>query len=153
MRALSATLLLAACSAAPVASQGVEYRDGLAPGDPNSGERGTVRISEVLWSGTVDGEWDPTDVFVEIRNEGNRSMNLSGWQLVLTGARQQTWILPQSDLEVPVGQHVFAAAKTSGCFPEPDWVVPGLSFSSRARARSSCGRRTDCERRRRAPRR
>lgn len=125
-------LLLAACSPAPdpAAFEGVEYRDGLEPGAPNSGERGSIRISEVLWSGTVkDGRWDPSDVFVEFRNESNRAVNVSRWRLALTGVRQVTWILPDSDRDVLVGEHVFVAAKTSGCFPEPDFVLPGLAFS------------------------
>lgn len=125
-------LLAAACSQAPdpAAFEGVEYRDGLEPGAPNSGERGSIRISEVLWSGSVkDGRWDPSDVFVEFRNESNRAVNVSGWRLALTGVRQVTWILPDSALDIPVGEHVFVAAKTSGCFPEPDFVIPGMSFS------------------------
>lgn len=125
--------LLLACNPDPTAqvTQGVGYRDGLEPGEPNSGERGTIRIAEVLWSGSVtgDGTWDPTDVFVELRNESNRPVNLSGWRLELEGPRTETFVLPASDLDVPVGEHVFAAAKTTGCFPEPDWVVPGLSFA------------------------
>ena len=32
--------------------EGVDYRDGL-DGGTTSGERGTVKISEVLWSGSV----------------------------------------------------------------------------------------------------
>ena len=124
-------LLLVACSAAPPPpAEGVAYRDGLEPGAPNSGERGSIRISEVLWSGSVKGgDWDPDDVFVELRNESNRPVNLSGWRLALTGARAVTWILPPSDREVVVGEHVFVAAKTTGCFPDPDYVLDGLSFS------------------------
>jgi hypothetical protein len=121
---------LAACNAAPVASEGVTYRDGLEPGAPNSGERGSVRISEVLWSGSVDGDrWDPTDVFVELRNESARPINMSGWRLLLEGVRNVTWVLPQSDREVLVGEHVYVAAKTSGCFPDPDWVIPEMGFA------------------------
>jgi hypothetical protein len=124
-------LLLVACSVAPpLPEEGVEYRDGLEPGAPNSGERGSIRISEVLWSGSVkDGTWDPADVFVELRNESNRPVNVSGWRLDLTGVRKVSWILPDSEREIAVGEHVFVAAKTTGCFPEPDYVLPGLSFS------------------------
>jgi hypothetical protein len=124
-------LTLLACNPAPeLPFEEVEYRDGLEPGAPNSGERGSIRISEVFWSGSVkDGTWDPTDVFVELRNESSRPVNLSFWQLSLEGVRQITWIIPESDLEVPVGGHVFAAAKNTGCFPEPDWVIPEMTFS------------------------
>ena len=125
-------LPLLACNPAPdVPTEQVGYRDGLVDGEPNSGERGTVKISEILWSGSVDagGDWDPEDVFVELRNEGSRNINVSGWQLRLEGGHAATWILPKTDLEIPVDGHVFIAAKDTGCFPEPDLVVPGLAFT------------------------
>lgn len=121
-------LLLVACNADPGPNpQGVIYRTG----SPDSGERGTVKISEILWSGSVTdaGAWDPDDVFVELRNESNRPVNLSGWRLELTGTRTRTFVIPDSDVDIVVGAHVFLAAKDTGCFPTPDWVLPGLAFS------------------------
>jgi hypothetical protein len=103
---------------------------GLEAGEPNSGERGTVKIVEVLWSGSVTngGDWDPADVFIELRNESNRDVNLSGWRLDLEGTRVRTWVLPTLDFDLGVDQHLLIAAKDSGCFPEPDVVLPGLEF-------------------------
>ena len=74
--------------------QGVAYRDGQ-DGSAHSGERGNIIISEVLWSGTVtnEGVWDKTDVFVELRNEGSRPVNLSGWVLMMEGGVDRTWTL------------------------------------------------------------
>ena len=111
--------------------QTVEYRTGLEPGEANSGERGNIVITEVLWSGSVTnaGRWDAADVFIEIRNEGVRPVNLSGWHLLMTGAREVTYRIPQSDLELEVGQQAFVAAKSDGCFPAPDWIIPELAFS------------------------
>lgn len=136
MRTIPLTLLLGAllggpgCGAPPTPSQTVGYRTGLQPGEPNSGERGTIKISEVFWTGSVDndGRWDPSDVFVELRNESNRPVNVSGWQLVLEGSRNKTWVIPKSELEIPVDGHVFLASKSDGCFPEPDFVLEGLRF-------------------------
>jgi len=111
------------------APQGVDYRP---PGtdEPQTGERGTVKISEVLWSGSVNGEdvWDPTDVFIEVRNEGNFPVNLSGWHIVQEGSLEHTYVFPTTELRLDVGAHAFIAAKTSGCFPEPDFVIPELQF-------------------------
>ncbi|MCB9682447.1 MAG: lamin tail domain-containing protein [Alphaproteobacteria bacterium] len=109
--------------------EGVDYRDGL-DGGTTSGERGTVKISEVLWSGSVadDGTWDPTDVFVELRNEGNRPANLSGWRLELDGPFNVTWRFPDTAFEIPVGSEAFVATRSTGCFPNPDWVIPDLRF-------------------------
>lgn len=131
MRRLLPLALLLGCNPDPgEIPEGVGYRTGLEPGDPNSGERGSVKITEILWSGSVkdDGSWDPRDVFVELRNESNRPVNVSGWRLELEGSRMRTWILPKSDLEIEVGQHRFVAAKGDGCFIDPDWVIPDLSF-------------------------
>ena len=95
----------------------------------SSGERGNIVITEVLWSGSVSDEgWDPADVFVEIRNLGTRPVNLEGWFLEMSGPRVRTFRFPASEDALGVGQQWFMAAKTSGCFPKPDWVVPELAF-------------------------
>ncbi len=130
MRLFVALLGLAAgCGDPGEISQGVDYRP---PGtdNPQSGERGSVKISEVLWSGSIndDGTWDPSDVFIELRNEGSFPINLSGWQIEQEGSLERTYVIPETEVRVDVGEHVFIAAKTSGCFPEPDFVVPTLSF-------------------------
>jgi hypothetical protein len=133
-RAILPILLLsaAACNPEPEAPfEQVGFRTGLEPGEPNSGERGTIKISEVMWSGSVtnEGRWDPEDVFVELRNESTREVNVSNWVLQLEGARLLQWRLPQSELEIPVNGHIIIAAKASGCFVEPDLLLPELAFS------------------------
>jgi hypothetical protein len=119
------------CNPAPAEpEQQVGYRDGVVAGEPNSSERGTIKISEVLWSGSVDGgaDWDPSDVFIELRNESNRPVNVSRWRIVMDGSHQETWILPDSDREIGVDEHVFIAATDSRCFPTPDFLLPDLEF-------------------------
>lgn len=128
---LTLLLALSACPAPEDVALEVGYRSTL-DGRGDNGERGTVRISEVLWSGTVmeteDGErvWDPSDIFVELRNEGARPLNLSGWRLHITGTQPEGFRLPQSDFVLGVGQEVLIAAKDTGCFPEPDLIIEGL---------------------------
>jgi hypothetical protein len=124
-------LLALACGSPEGARQGVAFRDADEDG-PDSGERGSVKISEVLWSGSVnaDGTWDPSDVFVELRNESNRALDITGWQLVLEGSVTVTGLVPGSETPIGVGEHRFYAAKSSGCFPEPDGVIPELRFST-----------------------
>jgi hypothetical protein len=130
--ALFATL---GCNADPgELTQTVDYRDG-SDGGATSGERGTVKITEVLWSGSVTGTgddraWDPADVFVELRNEGARDVNISGWRLELEGTIDKIWVLPDTELQLGVGQQLFIAAKTSGCFPGADLVLPELKFAT-----------------------
>lgn len=128
-------LFLFACNPDPgELDQTVGYRDGSDDG-PTSGERGSVKITEVLWSGSVTnaGDHDATDVFIEIRNESARPVRLTGWQIELTGSIARTYTIPAptefSGLEddlVQVGEHVFIATKTTGCFPEPDFLIPEL---------------------------
>lgn len=131
MRLLLLSAVLIGCNPDPGDPDGqVGYRDGLGDGEPDNGERGNIKVSEILWSGSVrnDGTWDPADVFVEIRNEGARPANLGGWHLILEGAREITWRIPSSDFDLNSGEHRYIAAKNTGCFPEPDWVIPSLEF-------------------------
>lgn len=122
-------VLVAGCNTDPrdQMEQVVTYRAGV--DGPTSGERGTVKITEILWSGSVtnDGAWDRTDVFFEIRNEGNRPVNLRDWRIELEGAMMLSWRIP-GDLVVQVADHVFIAAKDTGCFPTPDAIIPNLQF-------------------------
>lgn len=134
----TAVLTFVACNPAPseedLARLGqVGYRD---PGDPDathpasSGERGSVKISEIHWAGsrTNDGVVDRADVFVELRNESARPLNLSDWYLELHGAVNQVWRIPVSDRVLDVGEHAVIASKDDGCFVDPDWVIPTLAF-------------------------
>ena len=121
---------LMACNPDPgELDQGVEYRDGT-DGGGMSGERGTVKISEILWSGTVtnDGTWDPTEQFIEIRNEGVRNMNISGWRLEVEGSRMITYIVPQTDVVIPVGEQIVIANKEGQCLRNVDILIPDLSL-------------------------
>jgi len=126
-------LVLGACNLDPSdeLDQQVGYRTGLEEGAPNSGERGSVVITEVLWTGSVDDErrWDRSDVFVEIKNESMRPVNLSGWHIDQEGARRVTYRIPDSTIELDVGRHLLIAAKRDGCFPDADLVIPELAFA------------------------
>ena len=133
MRALFPLLFASACAGPERPDEQVGYRDG--SDGTQSGERGSVKITEILWSGSVrsDGTWDPTDVFVELRNESARPLVLDGWRLVLQGDAPTGWRLPDGLPPLGVGQQMFVAAKSSGCFPTPDAVVPDLAFPQGAR--------------------
>lgn len=125
----SLLVLLLACNPDPgEVDEQVGYRDNLDEG-PSSGERGNIIISEILWAGSVtdDGTWDQGDVFVEIRNQGSLPVDVEGWHLELEGTVAQTWRLPDVG-RLEVNEQVFFAAKTSGCFPEPDGVIGGLEL-------------------------
>lgn len=110
--------------------QKVGYRDGVEEGESNSGERGNVKVSEVMWSGSVTnaGKWDISDIFIELRNEGARPVNISGWRIQLSGAASDEWRIPDGDFDLEVGEHRYIAAKDTGCFPNPDWIIKDLAI-------------------------
>lgn len=112
----------------PANFESVGYRNGL-DGTANSGERGTVKFTEINWAGSVtnDGVWDRDDVFVELRNESARPMDLEGWRIRMRGTREITWVIPPMD-PITVGDHFTIARKNTGCFPEPDLVIDTLDF-------------------------
>jgi hypothetical protein len=128
-----AALLFGGCNPDPGdPDQQVGYRVDGVNGQGDSGERGNVVITEVLWSGSVkdDGTWDRDDVFIELRNQGNRPINLSGWFLELTGPAVRSWQLPAGDAVLDVGEHGYVARGDSPCFPSPDWVIDDLFVSN-----------------------
>jgi len=130
MRRLLLLGALVACNQPPETDDlTVDFRPAT-PDGPTTGERGTVKVSEIHWSGSVrnDGTYDPDDVFIEFRNEGARPINLSGWRIIMTGAREQSWRIPDSDYLIDVGEEVYVAAKDDGCFRNATYIIPGLSF-------------------------
>ncbi len=132
--AIAALLLLGGgCNADPGdPAQQVGYRDNTEPGG-SSGERGTIVVSEVLWSGTVDasGVRDQGDVFIELRNESNRPMDLSGWFLEVEGAVERTWRIPQREegqALLEVGGHFLIVARDDRCILGADAVIEDLEL-------------------------
>lgn len=129
-------LLLAAataCSEPEEKALEVGYRDGLtSPGQ--NGERGNIIISEVLWAGSVnvvDGRavYDPDDIFIELRNNGLRPLDVQGWYLEIRGAERQTFRIPEGEpIVMGVAEQVYFTAKADGCFPNADAVIEGLEL-------------------------
>lgn len=135
MRALPSIAMLAlglavGCNGDPgEVDEQVGYRDNTDPGG-SSGERGTIVFSEVLWSGTVDadGVRDQTDVFIELRNESNRPVNLSGWFLEVHGTIETTHRIPETDALLEVGGHYLIVAKDDRCIMNADAVIEALEL-------------------------
>lgn len=102
------------------------------PGEegPTSGERGSVMISEIHWAGSVtnDGTHDWDDVFVELQNKSERTVNLTDWRLEVRGDHSDTYRIPDSD-PVPTNEYFVIAAKKNGAFGDvADVVIEDLEL-------------------------
>lgn len=125
---ISASLsLLAACEAPQENDRSPEYRS-LEPGEPSSGERGNMMITEIFFAGSVSdsGEYDPDDVFVELQNRNPRPMNISGWHLIVEGDYVKTFRLPKIDEPIPPNGFFVIAAKGDGAFSGVGRDYPGV---------------------------
>lgn len=130
-RLLPLLAVLVACGDPGEPLQDVGYRTGVE--GANSGERGTIKITEINWAGSVtnEGVHDPDDVYLEIRNEGVRPMRLDDWFMIMEGmSGYVTWRVPPMEEPLLVGDHLFIAAKNDGCYPNPDLLVPDMDFGS-----------------------
>ena len=107
------------------------YRAGHYPNFVEEPADASSFFDEITWARlrAVKAAYDPSDVFVELRNESNFPTNITGWQLVFTGSVEQTIRIPDMGHYLMVDDHAFFAAKNTGCFPDPDGVIPDLRFS------------------------
>lgn len=135
---VAATAMLAGCI--DISDPGepdtqVEYRWERAEGEPTSAERGSVNISEINRAGSIsdDGEYDPDDVFIEVRNEYHRPVNMTGWRLKIEGDYEQSFRLPELDEALDPNELFVIAAKEDGAFGEvADLVDSRLKLGKRA---------------------
>ena len=107
-----------------------EQEDG-----PSSAERGSVQINEINWAGSVDddGNYDPDDVFIELRNEYHRPYNISGWRIYIDGDYKQSFRLPEIEEPLQPNQHFVIAAKEDGAFGDvADIIDERLKLGKRA---------------------
>ncbi len=133
MRLLLPILALAACNPDPgYPEMQVDYRDIQQDG-PSSGERGNIIITELLWSGSVRESggsytWDPSDVFIEIKNQGTLPVDVTRWIIDLNGPVKTSWRLPNIGRRLETGEYAVFAAKSTGCFPDADGFLDGFRF-------------------------
>ncbi len=102
---------------------------------PSSAERGSVQINEIMWAGSVDddGNYDPDDVFIELRNEYHRPVNMTGWRLIITGDYELSLRLPEFSEPLDPNDHLVVAAKEDGAFGEvADVIDERLKLGKRA---------------------
>lgn len=111
------------------------YRWDEQPDTPTSAERGVIQVNEIMWAGSVDddGNYDPDDVFIEIRNRHHRSVNMTGWRLEVEGDYHYSLRLPELSEPLRPNEHLVIAAKEDGAFGEiADVVDSRLKLGKRA---------------------
>lgn len=103
--------------------------------EPSSAERGSIQINEINWAGSVDddGNYDPDDVFIELRNRYHRPVNLTGWRIYLDGDYEQSFRIPEISEPLDPNAHFVIAAKEDGAFGDvADVVDSRLKLGKRA---------------------
>ncbi len=103
--------------------------------ETSSAERGSIHINEINWAGSVDddGNYDPDDVFIELRNRYHRPVNLSRWRIYLEGDYEQSFRLPEISEPLEPNEHFVIAAKEDGAFGDvADVIDSRLKLGKRA---------------------
>ena len=149
------TLCFLACEMEPTPDgreESVGYRSGTADdGYTSNGERGNVEISEIHWAGSIRNDcsgpdcYDPSDVFIELKNRHPRPVFLKGWLLTIRtgyyadGLRsahsrrdrsQITYVLPprENGRAVEPNETVIIAARRDGAFQDADFFIEDLKI-------------------------
>ena len=119
----------AGCEDPGYESESPDYLSGQF-GEPTSGERGNMQVTEIGWAGSVsdEGVWDPDDVFVEFQNRHPRPINVSGWRLIIEGDQVRTHRLPTIQDPIQPNDFFVIAAKDDGAFQNADLIVPELKL-------------------------
>lgn len=119
------------CNEAPEVPPTTPQYRGVEPGEPSSGERGSMMITELGWSGSVtdEGVWDPDDVFIEIQNRSSRPVNVSNWRVIVEGDYVKTHRVPTIIEPVAPSAFFVIAAKRDGAFSDrADVFIDGLKL-------------------------
>ena len=138
-RALCALALLTlwGCNPDPGLSPSTpNYRSVSEDGEPSSGERGNMMITEIGWAGSVNNEgvWDPDDVFLEFQNKHPRPINITDWRLQIEGDIIQAHRIRPASGEpaltaIRPNDFFVIAAKRDGAFGErADLIMPELKL-------------------------
>lgn len=122
---LALLLVAAGCNPDPGQPQETPNYRSVEEGEPSSGERGNLMITEVNWAGSVtdEGEWDPDDVFIEFQNRHPRPINPTGWRLIIEGDYINTHRIPEVTEPIQPNDFFVIAAKEDGAFGDVADVV------------------------------
>jgi hypothetical protein len=104
-----------------------------ASGETSSGERGSIMITEVNFAGSVrdDGTYFADDVFIELHSDEETPVNMTGWELRVSGDVDQSYTIPETDA-ITTNDYFVIASDDSKAFGEvADVVIPDLELGTR----------------------
>lgn len=115
---LIAATLLAACNGDPGDPEITPLYRGVEDDAASSGERGSMMISEIHYSGSVSdsGVYDADDVFIELWNKHPRPINVSGWRIEVDGDFNASYRIPDVTDAIYPNDYFVIARKPDGAF-------------------------------------
>ena len=116
----SAAALVLGCNADPGDPEVTPLYRNVVDGEPSSGERGSMQISEINYAGSIsdDGVYDADDVFIELWNKHPRKINVSGWRLEVEGDFHAGYRIPDVEQAIEPNGHFVIARKRNGAFAD-----------------------------------
>lgn len=127
-------LLVAACNADPGEPEISPLYRNVEDGQPSSGERGSMMISEIHFAGSVtdDGVHDADDVFIELWNKHPRPINVSGWRIEVDGDFSGGYRIPAVEDPIPPNGFFVIARRDNGAFADvADVFIPDLELGKK----------------------
>jgi hypothetical protein len=121
---LALTAIVAAGACAPddpgEAERSPLYRWEQEGGEPSSGERGNMMITEINYAGSVtdDGVRDADDIFIEFQNKHPRPINMTGWFINIEGDVERSYRVPPQDDPIQPNDFFVIARDKEGAFKD-----------------------------------
>jgi hypothetical protein len=96
------------------------YRSNQEDGQPSSGERGNMMITELNYAGSVtdDGVHHADDIFIELQNKHPRPINISGWHIFVEGSVEDSFRVPTVDKPIQPNDFFVIARDEDGAFKD-----------------------------------
>ncbi len=121
------------CNSTPEFSDQTPLYRTPASGETSSGERGSVMVTEVNFAGSVrdDGTYFPDDVFIELHSDEETPVNMTGWELRISGDVDRSYTIPETEA-ITTNDYFVIASDGDKAFGEvADVVIPELELGTK----------------------
>jgi hypothetical protein len=109
------------------------YRWQQEGGEPSSGERGNMMITEINYAGSVtdEGVRHADDIFIELQNKHPRPINVTGWFVNVEGDVERSFHIPPLDEPIQPNDFFVIARDKDGAFKDvADVFIEDLRLGS-----------------------